>query len=156
VRGVRAAGERITHELAIAVIGGHQESPARRPHRFLHRSEAAVYRLDRRHRRLELPGMPHHVRIGVVQHDEIEASSLDRGDHALRHFGGGHFGLEIIGRNLRGGDENALLAREGRLPPAIEKIRDMGVFLGLGDTELLGRRGVVKLQRKRERERERK
>ena len=45
-------------------------------------------------------------------------------------------GCEVVGRDLRARDEEAILARPGRLDAAVEEVRHVGVLLGLGDVEL--------------------
>ena len=50
--------------------------------------------------------------------------------------GRAHLGLEVVGRDLRRRDEDALLALERLLAAAVEEERHVRVLLGLGDPEL--------------------
>ena len=71
-------------------------------------------------------------------------------------------GCEVVGRDLRARDQDALLARKGCLAAAVEEVRDVGVFLGLGDVELapagrgdgLGQRSAADLRRERDLDRQ--
>ena len=135
--GVRPAGHGVAHHLGIAVVGGHQHRPADMLDRALEPSEAAVDGFDGGDGGGELAGMADHVGIGVVHHREIESAALDRRHQLVGHLIGRHLGLQIIGCDLGRGDQDALLAGEGPLLPAVEEEGDMGVLLGLGDAQLV-------------------
>ena len=64
--------------------------------------------------------------------------SASRSPSTMRvgHADGAHLGLEVVRRDLRARHEQAVLARPGRLAPAVEEVRHVGVLLGLGDVEL--------------------
>ncbi len=80
--------------------------------------------------------MADHVRVGVVGDDEVVRPAPDRLDEGVGHAVGRHGRLEVVGRDLRAGDEAAILARPGHLDAAIEEVRDVGVLLRLRDVEL--------------------
>ncbi len=137
MRRMRLAGDSVPHLFEIAVIGGDDEQPARRLDGLLKPAEAMIDRLRRLRRRGEDAAMAHHIAVGIIDDDEIELAALDRGDELVGHLRRRHFRLEIVGRDLGRGHENALFAREGLLLAAVEEIGDMGVFLGLGDAKLM-------------------
>ena len=49
---------------------------------------------------------------------------------------GAHFGLQIVGRDLGGSDQLAILPFRNGLHAAIEEEGDVGIFFGLGDAQL--------------------
>ena len=71
VRGVRPAGRRIAHQLAVAVIGGDQQRAALLLHRGGDAAEAGIDRLHRLDRGGQAAGVADHVGVGVVQHDQV-------------------------------------------------------------------------------------
>ena len=80
--------------------------------------------------------MPDHVGISVIQHDDVEAAGPNRFDDLVGNLGRRHLGLQVVGRHLGRRNQNPLLPRENGLPPAVEKERDVRVFLGFGDAQL--------------------
>ena len=51
--------------------------------------------------------------------------------------GAEHLGLQVVGRDLRAGDEDAVFAGVGGFDPAVEEKRDVRVLFGLGQPGLL-------------------
>ena len=80
--------------------------------------------------------MADHVAVGKVQNDDVVLAGLDALDALARDLVGAHLGLEVVGRDLRGRDEYAVLAGIRVLDAAVEEERDMRVLLGLGDAQL--------------------
>lgn len=79
---------------------------------------------------------PNHVAVGVVDDVDIGRVIVNRLLERLGDEWFGHFGLQIVGRDLGTGDELALLPLLGLLNTAVEEEGDMRVLLGLGDVEL--------------------
>ena len=80
--------------------------------------------------------MADHVAVGVVDHDQVVALLLDGLDDAVGDFRRAHFRLEVVGGDVRRGDEDAFLALERLFPAAGEEEGDVGVLLGFGDAQL--------------------
>ena len=85
----------------------------------------AVHRLDRLDRRLEDAGVPDHVRVGVVDHDQRVVARADRRDQVLGHLGRRHLRLQVVGPDLRARRHVARLALLRLLDPAVEEEGDV-------------------------------
>ena len=81
-------------------------------------------------------GVPDHVGIGVVQHDQVVSAGVDGRDRLVGQFGRRHLGLQVVGRDLRRRHHDAILAGIGFLLAAVEEIGDVRIFLGLGHAQL--------------------
>ena len=81
--------------------------------------------------------MANHVAVREVHDVEISAILVDCGDELLGNLGSAHLGLQIVGSNLGGSDEHALLALLGLLDATVEEERHVSVLLGLGGVQLL-------------------
>ena len=137
VCAVRLMGRGIGHRLGIAVVGGDQNRAALGFDRGAKPPEATVDRFHRLDGGVENAAMAHHVGVGEVDDDQVEAVGLDRRHQLVGHFVSRHLGLEIVSRDLGRGHQDALLAREQALLAAVEEEGDVRVFLGLGDAQLL-------------------
>ena len=82
------------------------------------------------------PRVADHVRVGVVGDDEVVATRRDRLHQGIGDTDRAHRRREIVGGDLGARDEEAVLARPGRLHATVEEVRHVGVLLGLGDVEL--------------------
>ncbi len=80
--------------------------------------------------------MSDHVRVGEVQDDQVVLAGPDRCHRLRGQFRRRHLRLQIIGRDLGGGDHDAVLAGIGRLLAAVEEIGDVRIFLGLRHAQL--------------------
>ncbi len=69
---MRAAGLRIVHHLAIAVVGGDQQCTAGFLNRIGNTAEPGIDRLHRLDRGRQDAGVADHVGIGVIEHDQID------------------------------------------------------------------------------------
>ena len=119
------------------MIGGDQHGPAGGRDRLFEPAEAGVNGFGRLDCRVEDPGVPDHVPIGVVDHDEVEFAARDFRHQLVGHFGGRHLGLQIVGRHLGRGDQDAFLAVPNIFSfAAIEEERHVGVLLGFGNAKL--------------------
>ena len=135
VRGVRAAGERVEHQLAVAVVGGDDQraasSRARRQY-----GRARVDRFHRLDRGRQTAGVADHVGVGVVEDDQVVFAGADRRDHLVGQLRRRHLGLQVVGRDLGRGHHDAVLAGIRLLAPAVEEKGDVRVLLGLRDAQL--------------------
>ena len=68
VRRVRAARHGLDHQLGIAMVGRHQQHPARRVDRLDDAAQLLVHGRDRADRGGQVAGVTHHVRVGKIQH----------------------------------------------------------------------------------------
>ena len=134
MRGARRAALE-HHYFGIAVVGGDYCRAAALPNRFNDFFEAFVYRLDRGDGGAEHARMPDHVAVCEVEYQYVLAA-LDLCDRFIRDLVRAHFGLEIVGRDLRAGDEHTCLVLVGLLDAAVEEERYVRVFFGLGDSRL--------------------
>ena len=80
--------------------------------------------------------MDDHVAVGEVQDDDVVGAGVDALDAFVADLERAHLGLEVIGRDLRRGDEHAVLTGVLFLDAAVEEERDMRVLLRLGDAQL--------------------
>ena len=80
--------------------------------------------------------MADHVAVGEVQDDHVVLAGQDALDALLGDGGLAHLRLEVIGRDLGGRDQRAVLARIFLFHAAVEEERDVRVLLGLGDAQL--------------------
>ncbi len=136
VRGMRPAGLGIAHHLAIAVVGGDDQRAAGALDGVGDAPEPGVDRLHRLDRRRQAAGVADHVGIGVVQDDQVVLAGVDRGDDLVGQFRRRHFRLQVVGRDLRRRHHDAVLAGKRLLAAAVEEIRDVRIFLGLGGAQL--------------------
>ena len=79
----------------------------------------------------------HHVAVGIVDDDEVVLLCLDGLNEFVLDLVSAHLGLEVVGRHLGTVDQDAVLVLEGFFSAAIEEECDVGIFLGLGDVQLL-------------------
>ena len=100
-------------------------------------SYAGIHSLNSLYSRGHDSCMTDHIAVGVVQDDEVILLGLDGFHHLVRDLYGAHFRLEIVGGNLRGRYQDAVLAFVFLFHAAVEEERDMGIFLGFGYAELL-------------------
>ena len=81
--------------------------------------------------------MADHVAVGVVADDGVVLSGLDRRDELVGNLRCAHLRLEVVGGHVGRRHENAVFARIDVLDSAVEEVRDVRVFLGFGDAQLL-------------------
>ena len=80
--------------------------------------------------------MADHVGVGEIDHQQVVAHGFDAVQRGLQNAGGAHLRLQVIGRHLRRGNKNTVLALcHGFIAPVQEK-GDMRIFLGLGKAQL--------------------
>ena len=134
---MRLARRGVEHRFRVAVIGRDQHLAADLLHGGDHAADAFVEDLDRPRRGCKVAGVADHVAVRKVADDRIVAAGLDRLDQLVGDLVGAHLGLEVVGRDAGRGHEDAILAGIGGLDPPVEEIGNVGVFLGLGDAQLL-------------------
>ena len=67
-------GEGILHHLAIAMVGGDEQGAALREHCLAKTAQAGIDRLHGANGGVKIASMADHIGIGVIDHDEIEAT----------------------------------------------------------------------------------
>ena len=137
VGGVRAAGHGVAHQLAIAVVGGDEQRAARaaaiaaamRPSPASTVSTALIAAAS-------TPVWPTMSGLAKLRTTRSYRPEPIASTALVGQFRRRHLGLEVVGRDLRRGHHDALLARIGRLLAAVEEIGDVRIFLGLGHADL--------------------
>ena len=81
--------------------------------------------------------MANHIAIGEVHHNKVELTGIDACNQFVFNLVSAHFGLQVIGCNLRRCHQCALLAVVRCLAAAVEEERNVSVLLGLGSVQLL-------------------
>ena len=130
-------GSDVKHVIGVAVVGGNQRKAALSENRRDNLGQGIVNGLDGLNGGVEDTGVTNHVAVREVHDVEISAILVDCGDELLGNLGSAHLGLQIVGGNLGGSDEHALLALLGLLDAAVEEERHVSVLLGLGGVQLL-------------------
>ena len=125
------------HLVGVAVICRDERGAALGENRLDHMEQSVIDCLDRSGRSLDHARVANHVAVGVVDDVDIGRVIVNRLLERLGDEWFGHFGLQIVGRDLGTGDELALLPLLGLLNTAVEEEGDMGVLLGLRDVELV-------------------
>ena len=141
VRGVRAAGLGVAHKFGVAVVCGDQKGAALTGDGVGDAAQAGVDGFDRHDGGRQAAGMADHVGVGEVHDDQVVFAGVDGLDGAVGQFGSGHFGLQVVGRDLGRGHHDAVFARVGCLLAAVEEVGDVRVFFRLGHAQL-GAAGV--------------
>ena len=123
-----AARFRVNHRFAIAMIGGDNHRAACGLERFKTRPNPASTASQAAMAASRSPVWPNHVRVGVVDHDQIIAI-LNRVDEMVCHLNGGHLGLHIIGRDIEATSACICLRQPRALPlPPFRKKVTCGYF----------------------------
>ena len=135
MRGERRA-VRIFHLVGVAVVGGQEHAAAHIANGLPNGFHAGVNRLDRLHRRVEHAGVTHHVTVREIEDHHVVFAAADALGALVGHLVGAHLRLEVIGGDLRAGDDLAILALVGRFHAAVEEERHVGVFFRLRDAKL--------------------
>ncbi len=112
-------------------------APAGRANRVDDFADARIDRFDGTNRCAE-SRVPDHVRVREIDEDEIVLPADDGVAHGIGDAGGGHLGLEVVGRHFLGRREHlAIFPFEGFLATAVEEVRHVRILLGLGAAKLL-------------------
>ena len=130
-------GSDVKHVVGVAVVGGDQRKAVLGENRRDNLGQSIVNGLDSLDGSIEHAGMANHVAVREVHDVEISSILVNSGDELLGNLGSAHLGLQIVGSNLGGSDEHALLALLGLLDAAVEEECHVGVLLGLGGVQLL-------------------
>ena len=124
------------HLIGVAVIRRHQRAAAHGENFVRHLFHAFVHGMHRFHRRFHDARMAHHVAVGEVEDEHVVNSLVKLLENLVRHEVGAHFGLEVIGGHLRGGNDDAGFALDGRFDFRVEEKRHVRVFFRFGDMQL--------------------
>ena len=136
MRRMRRRGVIIPHHFAIAVIRGDDHRPAGGKNGLGKAANGGIDRLDGIYRRREIAGMPDHVRIGEIHHDQIMAMALNTVERGSKNAVCTHFRLQIISRNLRRRDHHPRLTVSLAFLSTIQEEGHMWIFLGFGKAQL--------------------
>ena len=138
VGGVGGIGAAVVVEgmVGVAVVGGDDDVVAHGLGRFDHLVQALVDGLHGGGDGGVDTGVAHHVGVGEVDHHPVVVAGAEGRDETVFHLVGRHLGLQVVGGHGGRVDQDAVLAGEGFLAPAVDEGGDMGVFLGLGNMEL--------------------
>ena len=134
VRRVRTAGQQIDHLFGIAVIGGDERGAACFTYPFSDPAETRVDVLAGFDCLIEFPGVADHVGIREVDDKNIRLTFINAAQKLVRDFERRHFGLQIVCRDLRRRNQQALFACKLRLHATVEEVSDVRVLLSLGET----------------------
>ena len=118
------------------MVGGQEDHTACVQHGVGDFADALVNSLNGLDSGIKHAGVADHIAVGEVQDDDIILAALDAGLALVGDLIGAHLGLQVVGGNLRAGDDLAVLALAGLLDAAVEEEGHMGVFLGLGNAQL--------------------
>ena len=90
-----------------------------------------------RDRRIPDPGVAHHVRVReLARMNRIRPLPM-ASHHCVGDGPRAHLRRQVVGRHVAPGrHQDAVLARERLLDPAVEEVRHVGVLLGLGHVQL--------------------
>ena len=80
--------------------------------------------------------VPYHVTIGEVNHDEVILLSLDGTYQFVLYLKGAHLGFQIVGSNLRRGNQNTILTLVWSLTTTVEEEGDVRIFFRLCSMQL--------------------
>ena len=80
--------------------------------------------------------MAHHVGIGKVENHHVVLAALDALYRLLSYLICAHFGLQVIGGYLGGGDKAAVFVLVGGFHAAVEEEGYVSILLGLCDAQL--------------------
>ena len=141
VRRMRTAGDGVAHHLAVAVVGRDQQRAAGSSNRIHDLPEAGIHRFDRLDRGRQDSRVAHHVRIGIVQHDQVVLAGVDRLHRLCRQLGRRHFRLQVIGCDLGRRHHDAVFAGKRFFPSAVEEIGDVRILLRFRHAQLRAVRG---------------
>ena len=136
VRGIGLAGFFVDHFFRVAVIGGNQQRSVNVFDGLDHSAQALVNRGHRFQSRFHNAGMADHVAVGEIADDDVEFLLFDGVNQMVRHFVNRHFRFQVIGGNLRAGNQNSRFPGEFLFFPAVEKESDVRVFFGFGNPQL--------------------
>lgn len=136
VSGVGLHAVVLEHTLGIAVVGGDEGDAAHLGGGLHHVSDALVNGGDSLGCSIIDTGMTDHVAVCVVEDDNVILAGLDALHAVITDLESTHLRLEVIGSDLGGGDQAAVLAGELLLDTAVEEEGDVSILLGLSDAEL--------------------
>ena len=99
-------------------------------------ADAGIDRFNCLDSRIEHAGVTDHVAVCEVEDYRIVDVLVDLIDKRVGDFVCAHLGLEVIGRDIGGVNEDSVLALVDSLFAAVEEECDMSIFCELGDSQL--------------------
>lgn len=111
--------------------------PVHRQNLLHHLAHAAVHRLYCLDCRIEYTGVSDHVAVGKVEDDNVVFSAVQTGKQLVGHLIGAHLRLQIVGGNLRGVDECAVLPFRNGFYTTVKEEGDVRILFGFGNAQLM-------------------
>ncbi len=111
-------------------------NPADRAICFHHQSHARIHRLNALDGRVQITGVPDHIRVCKVHETEIIFFLFDLGNQFLRDLDRAHIRLEVVGLHARRRYEDAILIFVNFFLAAIEKVGDVRVLFRFRNAQL--------------------
>ncbi len=136
MRCVRQSGFGINHLFAVSVIGGDDSSSIHLLDRADDPAKATVNRFDCFDRRRQISCVADHVAVGEIDDVNIGFARFQRTTDFLRHHKSAHLRLLIVSRNVRRWNQNSAFARIFLLGAAAEKVSNVSVLFGFGDSQI--------------------
>jgi len=137
---VSAAGVRIAHEFAVAVISRDKQSTSRILYGLGELANARIDGLNGPNCGRQDARMADHVGISIVQYDQIIFAGSDRIQGFAGKLGSRHFWLKVVGCNLGRGDQDPFLTGIWIFPATVKEVGDVGIFLSLSHAQLCAAR----------------
>ena len=81
--------------------------------------------------------MAYHIRIGIVTYNDVVAPALDSLNEVIGHLYRAHLRFKVICGDMGRRHQDAILPLKGLFPTSIKEEGDMGIFLGLGNAQLM-------------------
>ncbi len=97
---MRAAGRRVDHLLAVAMIRSDQCDAARLAYALRDPTEAVIDVLAGFDRLVEFAGVAHHVGVRKIDDENVRVALINAAQHFVRHFESRHLWLQIVSRDL--------------------------------------------------------
>ena len=136
VRSEHGAVAAIDLVLGVAMIGRDQETTVSGLDGAPDATEARVDALHCANRRIEIAGVPDHVRVGVVGDDQCVTTCFKMCHHRVGHSCGAHLRRCVVRGDPRRRHEQTFLTSKGVLAATIDEIRHVRIFLRLSNVEL--------------------
>ena len=137
VFGVDFSGRRLLQFFNVAMVRSDNHRPADFEDSWDNDREAFIGSFNRFDGSFFIAGVSHHIRVGIIDENEIIFVFGQCGDESLGDLRGTHFRNLIKMRDGRRRDEKTILPGECLFVSTVEKVGDMGVFFRLGYAELL-------------------
>ena len=127
----------VQHDICVSVVCSQQDLTSLFKDCVNDAGNTVIQCFDGLHCSRHNPGVTDHIGIGEVQDDHVVFVCGDLLKYLVRNLIRTHLRLEIVGRHFRRRHEDPVFSRIRRFHAAVEEERDMSVFLGFCDAQLL-------------------